>query len=70
MDMKQGKGMAKDISFGNLPGMNDVLCILNQILLGEDRTFGVARCPGGVDKDSRVMGASLRIKYLGGRSWK
>ncbi len=53
--------MAKDVSFGNLPGMNDVFCVLNQILPGEDRTFGLARRPGGVDEDGWVMGASIRI---------
>ena len=59
--MKQGKGMAKAISFGNLPGMNDVLCVLNQILLGEDRAFGLARRPGGVDEDGWVMGGLVQF---------
>ena len=64
MDMEERKGMAEGIPFGDLPDMDDVLCILDQVLLSEDCSFRLTRRPGGVDKKGRVMGACLCIQWL------
>ena len=62
MDMKERKGMAENILFCDLPPMDNVPCILDQVLLGEDRSFGLARRPRGVDEEGRVIGGCILIE--------
>ena len=51
--MKEWEGVAKNVSFGDLPNLDYIPRILDQILLGEDRSLGLTRRPRGVDEESR-----------------
>src|SRR3972149_6244581 len=70
MDMKEWKGMAKDILFGDLPDMDNIFCVLNEIPLGEDGSFWLARGPGGINKKGRVIIRRILLRKLRRVSWK
>ena len=56
--MKERKGVAENVSLGDLPNLDDILGIPDQILLGEDRSLGLAGRSRGVDKKSRIVEVS------------
>lgn len=62
MNMEQWKGMAENICFRHLPNLDDVPCVLDQVLLSKNRPFGLARRSGGIDEHGRVVGASLPME--------
>src|SRR4030042_4767811 len=64
MDMKERKGMAKDILLGDLPDMDNILCVLNKVPLCEGGSFGLTRRPGGINKKGRVMILCVPIRNL------
>ena len=61
--MKEREGVAKSVSLGDLPNLDDIPGILDQVLLGEDRPFGLTGRPGGIDEDGRIKGLSSERGY-------
>jgi hypothetical protein len=70
VNMKKWKGVAENVSFGDLPNLDDIPRILDQILLGEDRSLGLTRRPRGVDEESRIVEVSPRRGCPVKRGWK
>jgi hypothetical protein len=70
MDMKERKGMEENILLRDLPDLDDVPGVLNQVLLGENRPFGMARRSRGIDEHGRVVGASVLTGNSRGGGWK
>ena len=68
--MKEREGVAENVSLGDLPNLDDIPGILDQVLLGEDRSFGLTGRSGGINEDGRVVEVSLVWGYPWGRGWK
>jgi hypothetical protein len=62
--MKERKGMAKDILFGDLPDVDNIFRVLYQVPLGEDGSLGVTRRPGRINKKGRVVIRPIRSREL------
>ena len=70
MDMKEWKCVAENILFSDLPDMDDVLCVLDQVLLGKNRPFRLACGAGGLDEEGGIMGIPLCGDPLMRIHWK
>jgi len=70
VNMKERKGVAENISLGDLPNLDDIPGIVDQILLGDNRSLGLTGRSRGVDEESRIVEVSPKRSCPGKRGWK
>ena len=53
--MKKGEGMTEHIGCADLPDMNDVFGIMDQVFMGKNGTFWFSGGAGGLDNKARII---------------